>query len=184
MRDNDDGHLPSPALGKQSSVEEAYKLAKKLRSPGSGKSMLSASQISTPPETDDEDLEDGIDYTTLNLQRCTKRRPTIFERRLGIGEHELQEEQEARTLLNMLNQWHKIKMERLIDKEADEKKLRDKILSYAERTQKVTVTKHHDRSHGSREKSSVIKAVAKKGLQSYKYQEVIKKQEALAEYKR
>ena len=87
-------------------------------------------------------------------------------------------------MLNMLNQWHKIKMERLIDKEADEKKLRDKILSYADRTQKVTVTKHHDKSYGGREKSSVIKAVAKKGMQSYKYQEVIKKQEALAEHKR
>lgn len=105
----------------------------------------------------------------LNLQRSTKRRPTIFERRLGMSELELQEGQEARTLLNMLNQWHKIKMERMIDKELEEKKLKDKIMSFAEKTQKVTVTKHHDRSHGGLEKSSVIKAVSKKGMQSYKY---------------
>ena len=72
-------------------------------------------------------------------------------------------------MLNMLNQWHKIKMERLIDKEFEEKKYKDKIMSFAERTQKVTVTKHHDRSHAGLEKSSVIKAVSKKGMQSYKY---------------
>ena len=69
----------------------------------------------------------------------------------------------------MLNQWHKIKMERHIDKEVDEKKLRDKIMSFAERTTKTTVTKHHDRAHRGMEKSSVIKAVSKKGTQSYKY---------------
>ena len=72
----------------------------------------------------------------------------------------MQEGYEARTLLNMLNQWHKIKMERLIDKEIVEKKLRDKIMSFAAKTQKVTVTKHHDRSHLGMEKTSVIKAVS------------------------
>ena len=101
-----------------------------------------------------------------------------------MGELELQEEQEARTLLNMLNHWHKIKMERQIDQETEEKKFNDRIMSFAERTLKTTVTKHHDKKNEGLERSSVIKAVSKRGLQSYKYQEIIRKQEALAEYKR
>ena len=67
-------------------------------------------------------------------------------------------------MLNMLNQWHKIKMERMIDKEFEEKKFKDKIMSFAERTTKTTVTKHHDLSHKGMEKTSVIKSVAKKGM--------------------
>ena len=65
-----------------------------------------------------------------------------------MGELELQEDQEARTLLSMLNHWHKMKMERLIDKETEEKKVNDKIRSFAERTQKTTVTKVRDYRSG------------------------------------
>ena len=46
----------------------------------------------------------------------------------------MQEEEESRMLLGMLDQWHKIKMERLIDEETEEKKLNDKIMSFAAKT--------------------------------------------------
>ena len=92
-------------------------------------------------------------------------------------------------LLGMLDQWHKIKMERLIDEETEEKKLNDKIMSFAAKTQKSTVTKHDRKSSGRRggsshQHTSVIKSVSKPGHQSYKYQEIIRKKEALAEYHR
>ena len=46
------------------------------------------------------------------------------------------------------------------------------------------MTRHGGASTHAKHHSSVIKAVSKKGSQSFKYQEVIRKQEAVAEHKR
>lgn len=95
------------------------------------------------------------------------RQPTFFERKIGKGEEQVLEDEEAKQLMTMLNFWHKLKMERQINKETEEKELNDKIMSFAERKVKKTTTKHHEeqgRSHSERPvRTSVIKSIAKRG---------------------
>ena len=184
-----------PQLAKQGSVIEAYQrictLNKEFSSKLGKRSFIEYEYSSDDSVVNEVDSESSEDYAKLNLQAKAKirRNPTLFERQIGKNRHMVQEEEESRILLGMLDQWHKIKMERLIDEETEKKKLNDKIMSFAAKTQKSTVTKHESKSSGRRggggsPQTSVIKSVSKPGHQSYKYQEIIRKQEALAEYHR
>ena len=80
-------------------------------------------------------------------------------------------------LQQMLDTWHQKKMQRLLQEEVQEKKLNDKIMSFAERQQKVTETVIGKSTHQ-------LKAISKKGQQKYKYQEILRRQQAIADMKR
>ena len=54
-----------------------------------------------------------------------RRRPTIFEQRIGKDESMVREDMETRQLSKMVDHWHKIKMEKYITEETKEKKLND-----------------------------------------------------------
>ena len=69
-------------------------------------------------------------------------------------------------------------MERQIDKEIKDKNLFDKIMTFTDQPERVTETIGN---HGKA--VSTVKAIYKKGQQSYKFQEIQKKLEAIEEKK-
>lgn len=76
-----------------------------------------------------------------------------------MSENDVQQATEIRQIQDMLESWHKLKMEHEIDDEIEQKKLRDKIRSFAEKKTKITTTSAvPGEPHGSS-----VKAVSKKG---------------------
>ena len=75
----------------------------------------------------------------------------------------------------MVDQFHKVKMDELIDKELEEKKINDRIVVFAQEKDRVSYVRD---KYGL--KVSSVKATAQKGNQSFKYQEIIRRQEAIA----
>ena len=87
-----------------------------------------------------------------------RQRPTMFEKLAGITEQQIRENQEMRQVSAMVDQFHKIKMEKLIQREIEDKKLNDRIMKFAEVKSRTSyVTDKRGITTGS------VKATAKSG---------------------
>ena len=87
-----------------------------------------------------------------------RQRPTMFEKQAGITEQQIRENQEMRQVSAMVDQFHKIKMDKLIQREIEDKKLNDRIMKFAEVKSRTSyVTDKRGITTGS------VKATAKSG---------------------
>ena len=101
----------------------------------------------------------------VQMPRRLDHRPNIYEVNMGV--EEVRKGNEVRQIGAMLDHWHKLQMERQIDKEINEKNLFDKIMTFTKETERVTETiGNHGRA------VSQVKAIYKKGQQSFKFQEI------------
>ena len=55
----------------------------------------------------------------------------MFERQVGVTEDKLRQKTEIKKIAAMVDQFHKVKMDELIDKELKEKKVNDRIIVFA-----------------------------------------------------
>ena len=67
-----------------------------------------------------------------------RRRPTMFERKLGMSDQEMMQEQEVRHIHTMIDQWHQMQMDEQIEKDLRDKKVNDRIMSFADKSCRLT----------------------------------------------
>ena len=71
----------------------------------------------------------------------SRREPTYFEKLANKSKEVLQMETEINFIQKLLDYWHGLQIEKKINEEEEAKKLRDRILQFAKKKQRVTSTK-------------------------------------------
>ncbi len=103
----------------------------------------------------------------------------MVEKQMNLTQDELEERQELSYIQYLIDAYHGFQLDKKIEEELDHKKLNDKIIKFAQKEERTTVTKN---KYG--DVIGTVEAQSRKGIQSFKYQEIIRRQEAIAEKKR
>ena len=108
-----------------------------------------------------------------------RRKATVWDKMRNMTKEELDQENEVQHIQYLLDHWILMRMENEIGAKEKTKKLNDKIMRYAETKRKATqIQDKYGRITGE------IERVTKPGKQRFKYQEVLRRQEAMAEFER
>ena len=108
-----------------------------------------------------------------------RRKATVWDKMRNMTKEELDQENEVQHIQYLLDHWILMRMENEIGAKEKTKKLNDKIMRYAETKRKATqIQDKYGRITGK------IERVTKPGKQRFKYQEVLRRQEAMAEFER